>query len=341
MTAPLVSVVIPTHQRRDLLQRALVALTRQDLPAHGFEVVVAVDRSTDGTEEMLDSLQTPYLLRRVRAAARGRAAACNAAIVAASGQIIVILDDDMEATPGLLWNHCRNHPQGSRRCVVGAVPVRLDPASSPVATYVARKFAEHLDTIGRPGHEFRLRDFYSGNASIRRPLLLEVGMFDEQFTLYGNEDLELSVRLRELGVEIRFSPEAAAEQRYTKSLAEVAQDAYAKGRTAVQLATTHPAAFEGLQLAEYGSVSPRWSRARAALLSLTRRRVLGIRRILPFMLALELLPKVDATLFYRFVLDFFYWAGVDAALADRTPNGRLALLAADLRRGPFGLLLHR
>ena len=341
MTSPLVSVVIPTHQRRQLLRRALVALAGQDLSADVFEVVVAVDRATDSTEEMLEEFQAPYALRWVRAIRPGRAAACNAAIAAARGEIIVMLDDDMEPRPGLLRHHYGSHPRGSRRCLVGAVPIRLDRDSPPAARYVAAKFADHLDVLGRPGHEFGLRDFYSGNASIRRDVLLAVGAFDEQFTLYGNEDLELSLRLRKAGVELRFSADAAAEQRYTKSLAGLAEDTFAKGKTAVQLASTHPAAFDGLHLAAYDSVSGRWSGTRAVLLAVARRWPHARRWILRLALGLERLPCLRRILYYRFVLDYFYWAGVQAALTDQTPSGRLAVLAADLHRGPIRLLLHR
>jgi glycosyltransferase involved in cell wall biosynthesis len=324
-----------------LLRRALVALADQDLPADAFEVVVSVDRSTDGTEELLEQFAAPYALRWVRSSRPGRAAACNAAIAVARGEVIVILDDDMEPTPGLLRNHHGSHPRGSRRCVVGAAPVRLDPDSPPVARYVAAKFADHLGAIGRPGHPFALRDFYSGNASIRRHVLLEVGLFDEAFTLYGNEDLELSLRLRDAAVELCFSADAAADQRYAKNLAGLAEDTFQKGKTAVQLATTHPHAFDGLHLAAYDSVSVRWSGVRAMLLAVTRTWPHARKWILRLALRLERLPRLQRTLYYRFVLDYFYWAGVEASLTDQRPTGPLASLAADLHRGPIRLLLHR
>jgi glycosyltransferase involved in cell wall biosynthesis len=49
---PLVSVVIPTYQRRALLELALGALARQEMAAGQYEVVVSVDGSDDGTREM-------------------------------------------------------------------------------------------------------------------------------------------------------------------------------------------------------------------------------------------------------------------------------------------------
>ena len=107
---PLVSVVIPTRQRREPLRRALRALATQTAPAETYEVVIAVDGSTDGTEEMLAGLDAPFALRTVEGPRRGRAAACNAAIAAASGEVLIVLDDDMEPVPELIERHRRHHP---------------------------------------------------------------------------------------------------------------------------------------------------------------------------------------------------------------------------------------
>jgi glycosyltransferase involved in cell wall biosynthesis len=338
---PLVSVVIPTHQRRELLRCALEALTRQDLDPASFEVIVSVDASTDGTLEMLERFDAPYVLRSVTAQGRGRAAACNAAISLARADVLVILDDDMEPRPECLRAHFRNHPIGSRVCVMGAVPIHTDATSPPVTRYVAAKFNDHLARLASPDHVFALRDFYSGNASIRREILLEVGAFDETYTTYGNEDLELSLRLRNGGVELRYDPEAAADQKYTKSLAELTQDTFEKGETAVLFATAHPGAFDGLQLSTYGSSSPRWQSARAGLLAATRVCRPCRRWVVRLAQTLEKIRTLQRPLFYRFVLDYFYWAGVETALGESPATVPLAELADDLRRGPLRLLLHR
>jgi GT2 family glycosyltransferase len=337
----LVTVVIPTHQRRELLRRALRALTSQELPADSFEVVVSIDRSIDGTREMAELFDAPYALRTMEAPRRGRAAACNAAIDAARGEVLVILDDDMEPRPALLSSHYRSHPPGSRLCVMGAAPISTDGSSASVTRYAAAKFNAHLARLARSDHVLGIRDFYSGNASIRREVLLETGMYDESFRLYGNEDLELCLRLRKAGVEIRFDSSAVAEQQYTKSLAELAQDTFEKGRTAVSFVSAHPEVFDGLQLATYGAASLRWSGVRSALLAATRKRPGARAQLVRLAQGMERMRAMQRPLFYRFVLDYCYWAGVDEALSESPANGRLTLLAAELERGPISLLLHR
>src|SRR5262245_32694372 len=57
---PAVSVLIPTHQRREALRRVLLSLAGQSAPAESYEVVVSIDGSSDGSAEMVASLEVPY-----------------------------------------------------------------------------------------------------------------------------------------------------------------------------------------------------------------------------------------------------------------------------------------
>lgn len=329
------SVVIPTFNRRESILRALAALERQDLPPDEFEVVVAVDGSDDGTGEALAAQAPPYRLRTVDGPRRGRAGACNAGVLAAEGSIVVILDDDMEPAPSCLSAHRRHHAAGTRVCVMGAAPVVVDAASPHAAEFMAWKFRLHLATLARPDHRFRLRDFYSGNTSVRRSVLVDSGLFDESFTAYGNEDLELSLRLRAAAVELRYDATALAHQHYEKSLAGLAHDTFEKGTTAVLLARAHPATFDELQLAEWRA----HSRARRALRAL----LLAVRRPALVLAAARALERVRAArrpMFYVLLLDYFYWHGVQSALAAQSDTGRLGDLAGELRHGAIGLLLH-
>jgi len=331
------SVVVPTRNRRAEIVRLVAGLSAQTA---SFEAVVAVDGSTDGTAEALAALGVPYELRVVTGPARGRAAACNAAIRAARGEIVLILDDDMEPNPQLVERHASHHPAGSQRCVLGAVPVS-DADTSPTARYVARRFVDHAARLSRPRHVFVARDFYTGNTSIRRDVLLEAGSFDERFTAYGNEDVELFLRLRAAGVAFLFDASAVARQHYGKTFAGLIRDTVDKGTTSVVLARAHPEAFGELQLAELTTRFRRWPVVRSALLALTRKRPRLADGLARAAQALERLGAWRARLFYVLALDYFYWRGVERGLDDAPVDGDLAALAAELHRGPIRLLLHR
>jgi GT2 family glycosyltransferase len=328
---PAVSVLIPTRDRREPLRRALEALAHQTLAAARYEVVVAVDGSRDGTRELLATMDTPFALQVAEVGGRGRAAGCNAALALARGAVLVILDDDMEVVPEFIERHLRHHPPGSRVCVMGAAPIRLDARSPLAARHVQTKFAEHLARLAEPGHVYSPRDFYSGNASLRAEVLREVGGFDERFTAYGNEDVELWVRLRAAGVDFGFDRSATAFQEYGKDMHGLAGDTYAKGGTAVLLARAHPEVFHALRLATPDDSSRPWLRARSLLLALTRRRPATARALFAAAAALERAGLWRSRLFYRAVLDYAFWAGVDAALGDDEGDAALAPLAQRLR----------
>ena len=338
--APAVSVVIPTHQRREALGTVLESLARQSVEPGCYEVVVSVDASTDGTVEMLEGFEAPFDLRWVSPEGRGRAAACNAAVAAARGEVTIILDDDMRVVPEFVERHRSHHPPGSRRCVLGAVPVELDRASSHAARYVKDKFDAHLSRLSDPEHLALPRSFFTGNASLRTETMRAAGGFDDSFGIYGNEDVELALRLREDGVELGYDPEALAYQTYDKNLAGLQRDTLAKGRTTVQLARRHPEVFPDLRLANPDDSSRPWLAIRSVLLWATRRLAATSGVVFALFSLLERLGAWRLPLFYRPVLDYAFWAGVDAALRESNDEGELSNLAEELKRGPIDLLLH-
>jgi len=339
--SPGTTVVIPTHKRRESVRRALLSLAQQTVPAGEYEVVVSVDGSDDGTDEMLAGLQVPYRLRTVSGPQRGRAHACNAAIAVAEGEVTVILDDDMEVVPEFVARHRSHHPAGSRLCVMGAVPIELGPSSSPLVRYMGTKFNQHLKRLAEPDHEFATRDFYSGNTSIRTEVVREVGGYDESFTAYGNEDVDLSLRLQAAGVQLGYDPEAMARQGFDKDLPAVLRDNREKGNTAVVLARAHPEVFPTLRLARPWDGSRPWLAVRALLLAAGRHLRALPNAVFALLRGLERLGAGRQPLFYRAALDYAFWAGVEEAVRESSSDGDLDRLAGELRRGPLDLLLQR
>jgi glycosyltransferase involved in cell wall biosynthesis len=311
---PAVSVIIPTYQRRDSVHRLLTALAHQDLTPDRFEVILVIDGSDDGTEELAYGLTLPYALYVVAHSNRGRARTRNAGIAAARGELLVMLDDDMEPHPGCLSGHVAAHPPGVRRCVVGAAPIEPAAGASPCSVYVAWKFNEHLARLERPDHRFVVQDFYSGNISIPRELLLEVGTFEESFSAYGNEDLELGLRLRGAGVDIRYDATAAARQHHDKDFVALAADMRAAGRTAVQFAVQHPEVLEHLPIGDAREPWPGWHRMRGLLVAIGRRSPLAVRAVVALTHWLERRRLRRVVLYYRHVLELFYWMGARDAL---------------------------
>src|SRR6266571_2689604 len=95
------SVVIPTYQRKDLVLASVRALYVQHT-CTPFEVLVVVDGSTDGSASALLALETPFPLTVVEQANRVQAVARNTGATRVLGELLLFLDDDMEAHPRFL-----------------------------------------------------------------------------------------------------------------------------------------------------------------------------------------------------------------------------------------------
>ena len=297
-------------------------MMRQTLSAEQFEVIVSIDGSDDGTREMVQSLRTSFRLAALWQPNRGRAAACNAGIRVAEGDLLILLDDDMEPAPQFLTAHLAAHAATERLGVVGAAPVSVQPSSPPIVDYIGWKFNQHLETLAQAGHQFGLRDFYSGNFSIDRRTLVEAGGLDESFTEYGNEDLELSHRLAKAGVRLVFSSEALARQHYTKDFPALARDNLAKGRTAVLLASKHAETLADLKLGRPDDLSPRWRLMRGLLLAATSVWRGTMDWAISFMRWLEHRRPARMRSYYYYALDYFYWVGARDAMRENRVSGR-------------------
>lgn len=322
MVMPYLSVIIPTYQRCASVERLLHALGRQTLDFNSFEVIVAIDGSQDGTREMVDAFSAPYQLKPVWQPNSGRSQARNAGIRAARGEVLVFFDDDMEPAPDCLDWHARGQLVGARSAMIGAVPVRREASDAPITDYIAAKFQQHLDRMAQPDHQFTLRDFYSGHFSIRREVLFEIGLFDETFQLYGNEDLELAWRLRAADVKFIYEPKAVAYQYYSKDFAGLAQDTIAKGRTAILLVNKHPDALKEMKLRSSNQGSWRWRWARSGLLLLSQWIPSMPGTVTAFLCRLESRNIKNLHLYYRFVLDYLYWLGANRALRESRLTGQ-------------------
>ncbi len=326
--------VIPTYQRRDSLLRTLASLRDQTMPAGAYEVIAAVDGSTDGTAAEVRAFDAPYALSALEGPNRGRAGACNAGIRAARGDIVVLLDDDMEASPGFLTAHARAHEGSALRAVVGAAPIVVAEDSPPFVRYMANGFRARLERLGRSGYRLAFRDAYTGNFSAPREVLLEVGSFDEAFRVYGHEDYELALRLERAGVELVFSAEAIAQQHYEKTFAGFARDGIARGRTAVLFAAKHPEIADRLRLGEYRNADWKWRALRGLLLGLGRITDRVPEWVVAVIGRLERREPRRLEKYYTLAIDYLYWYGAFGALRELRAAGEDAPAALDLPAHP-------
>ena len=247
---PPLSVVVPSHNRRDHLQRMLQLLAEQTYPADRFEVSVVLDGSTDDSADMLRSLEMPYTLRVIEHdRPRGAAASRNAGARAATNPIVVMLDDDIAAEPPLLAGHASAHRSAKHEHVaLGYYPAAI---SEPTlwALSVRAWWEDHFRRKSEPGHVWTFPDFVSGNTSLPRALFFSVGGFDEIFEGRGREDWELGLRLLERGVRLAYYPTLRGWHHLDTSFDTALRHSRRDAHLDVQLACKHPRAKAHLPLA--------------------------------------------------------------------------------------------
>lgn len=184
----LVSTIIPTYNRRDLVQRAIESVLAQDVGVE--EVIVVDDGSTDGTAEALRA-RYGERITCLRQANAGVSAARNAGMAAARGQFLALLDSDD------LWT-----PDKTRRQLA---LFEADPSLGMVLCDVDRVNADgaYYDTfhrrevIAQDGWAFapllRNPSLVPASAMLRREVFETVGGFDT--TLRTAEDIDFHLRV--------------------------------------------------------------------------------------------------------------------------------------------------
>jgi glycosyltransferase involved in cell wall biosynthesis len=229
-----ISVVIPTFNRRERLARVLRSLAEQDVEA-AFEVVVISDGSTDGTEEYLRSGGLPLPVKPLFQRNRGPAAARNNGVERASGELVIFLDDDVVAEPGLLQAHLRAHRRwGGRAVVIGPMLNPVDHAMSPWIAWEQAMLHKQYDDMRDGKYGATARQFYTGNASVRREHLLEAGGFNSRFR--RAEDIELAFRLDDMGLTFHFAADAQGFHYAERSYEAWKQSAHLYGRNEIVFA---------------------------------------------------------------------------------------------------------
>ncbi|PZV26758.1 MAG: family 2 glycosyl transferase [Snowella sp.] len=198
------SIVIPTYNRQPILEKCLRALENQRLTDHtveNYEVVVVDDGSTDGTLTWLNAHQAefPHVVTYEQNH-QGPSAARNLGVQQAQGDTIIFIDSDLVVTEQFLQSHAtalqteEKALNSDRLFTYGAVINTCNFENPTAEPYKITDFSAAY--------------FATGNVAIAKKWLEQAGLFDTRFQLYGWEDLELGVRLKELRLKLVKCPAA-------------------------------------------------------------------------------------------------------------------------------------
>jgi len=185
--SPIVSVVIPTRNRPQLLQRALRSVASQT--TKNREVIVVDDASDSPPDEILGLFQLPALIIVRLESRSGACVARNKGLEVSTGQFVAFLDDDDEWLPEKLERQLRAFDQSSPE--IGVVTCGYQIVSDITGRVVrAEGVRQRRESV--PGFLKSTR-YNTSNPLIRRSCLHVTGPFDPE--LSGSQDRDMWLRL--------------------------------------------------------------------------------------------------------------------------------------------------
>ena len=197
-----ISIVIPTYNRKPILEKCLSALENQKLnhKIEKYEIIVVDDGSTDGTSIWIKNNREilPHVVLYEQEHG-GPALGRNLGVIKSKYEIIIFIDSDLIVLDDFLICHVNKLLKywgiHNKKCFTYGAVINTSNFQNP-----------HQETYKLLDTSFAY--FATGNVAISKELILSVGLFDTSFSLYGWEDLELGERLKKVGTKLIKCPEA-------------------------------------------------------------------------------------------------------------------------------------
>jgi GT2 family glycosyltransferase len=220
---PSVSVMFVTRGRPELIRRALAAVLEDDATSEAIVVIDGEDPETSEVLDLMASEETRIKVGRtpppgpegLDSTQRGR----DHGAALASSEVVLALDDDVIARPGLVSGHARHHAgDDGRLMVVGYMPVATRPrwpwSYAPIRFY-SEAYEQHCDRYAvDPG--YILKHLWGGNTSLRRGDWL-AAVAAGRVPCY-HEDKEFGLLLARRGYRAAFDRTLRADHWYERNL---------------------------------------------------------------------------------------------------------------------------
>jgi GT2 family glycosyltransferase len=208
LPAPRVSVVVPTRDREAQLDQLIDRLALQDVDPLDMEVIVVDDGSRTPVPTDLAARHGHLCVRVLHTDPLGPCAARNRGVEAARGELIVFLNDDAVPAADLVSRHIAAQSESTLpRAVVGRFSLLPEHVTDSLGQYLETTTSLFAQPLMQAGVHYHGLSLCTGNVSVPRELVVQVGGFDERFAHAGGEDSELGLRLeRETGLRVVYDP---------------------------------------------------------------------------------------------------------------------------------------
>ena len=196
-----VSVIIPTHNRSDALDKTLSNLRLQEFE-HPWEAIVINNNSTDDTDQVVSKWQKdfPVPLTLLHEKKPGPSAARNAGGRNAKGEYLIFIDNDILTQPDFIKRHYDDLVKYDGSWIVGHIENLPEQRNTHFG-----KFRSSLES--GPGKEIvPVQGITGQSTSLKRSQFDQLGGFDENFHVASGEDREFALRALSAGIRIYHDP---------------------------------------------------------------------------------------------------------------------------------------
>lgn len=237
---PSVSVVMATYNRAHRLRDVIAPLQADRATS---EIVVVVDGSEDGSFELLQELAaSDARIKPILVPNGGASRAQQAGLEAATSEVVLIVDDDVCASPGLVTGHARHHADTTGLVVAGymptAAPREREPGNFPSFLYHDQYEAHCAEWERNP--ESVLSSLWGGNVSVRRKDLLAAGGMLPEIRLHYHYDYELGLRFQRIGLTGIFDRSLHALHLHERKVDRFLSEAEGSGKDQAAIRRLHP-----------------------------------------------------------------------------------------------------
>lgn len=236
------SVIIPTYNRVEILEKALIALNKQNFDFEDFEVIVVDDGSTDSTKEMIENFDSNFNLSYIHQQNSGPAAARNKGILKAKGKYVLIINDDTIAYYDLLKTHLiyLEKYKNKKVAFLGSFDYTSEAKVKPFTFFLSKTPLVFSYPFMKKEGIYNYRFFWTCNISIAREAIIDAGLFDENFKDPMAEDTELGFRLYQKGFRVIYIPDAKSEHDHSMDIHGFIKRQFMSGKNIVKLFEKHP-----------------------------------------------------------------------------------------------------
>jgi glycosyltransferase involved in cell wall biosynthesis len=210
---PLLSVIIPTHNRADILKQCLKHLERQTI-ASDIEVIVMNDIQDDKDFEHIanSSWQIPIHFETIPPCHQGSAR--NKGVAKATTQTVLFLGDDIFLAPDACKKHLDAHTKAAAPvAVLGSIDWDPGVGITKTMRWLTRSGWQFgFEKIKRFADDYVPESMqhlfvYTSNVSVPMEVAKRLP-FREDITLYGWEDIEWGMRLKKGRIKLYYEPKA-------------------------------------------------------------------------------------------------------------------------------------